>query len=390
MLLFALSLCLPNSSFAYRTVTVWPPDVATRATYTVDPNVSSALGIVNAPAPIRAAAATWDGIGLFRFMEDATWNPNCNTIQTRNFALGIPCGTAGDTVAAVTCAQPRASGSGTVIAYIKTYYNTSGTFRWNTINKVGGTDGKDRDLQTTTTHEFGHWFALGEGNISGCTMTASNRSLCDDDKLGPNMLYGPYTGFDSGRSEGIPNYTTYHPNVTNHSLAIVGAENGVNSYYGTKMARIMGNADTLNSSGVYFKLFSIDKDASSQIGTTIPNGAHLRWCQYNVQQQTVSIDAYFKDGTNLRNYSNVIDQYGRGIHPSYRDYPLGGWYCFDFDLAPVVRKVALHWYIAYDNSLTGGTSRIGSALSGNQIASTTGPFKAYIDSIKFTFFNTRQ
>ena len=81
----------------------------------------------------------------------------------------------------------------------------------------------------------------------------------------------------------------------------------------------------------------------------------------------MSIDAYFSDGTALRNYSNVVDQYGARTGPAYRGgVSTNQWYCFDVDLAPVVGKMVLHWYLAYDNRFIG----------------TTGQFRAYFDSVK--------
>jgi hypothetical protein len=253
------------------------------------------------------------------------------------------------------------------------YYNTSGKYSWNTSGVVSYSAPERRDVQTTSTHEFGHWFFLDHSNVSGSTMNLSNRSISEDDKQGVTQLYGSYTGFDNGRASGISNYTTYSARVTGYdgsgapTLFVVNSGNdAVPSYFGTSMLRIAGSA-TSGLSYVYFKLFSIDRDTgTSKRGVTISSGARLKWCQYNAQQTTMSIDANFTDGTSLREYQ-VVDQNGVRVHPAYRSNgPINIWTCYDADLTPVVGKQVRHWYVAYDNSLT----QIG------------GLFRGYIDSLK--------
>ena len=50
-----------QTSQAYTTTRVWPYDVGAGVTYTIDPNLNSALGVSNATNAINAAGATWDG-----------------------------------------------------------------------------------------------------------------------------------------------------------------------------------------------------------------------------------------------------------------------------------------------------------------------------------------
>lgn len=375
-LLFVLMI-QPSLSQAYTTAAQWPYDSGAGATYTIDPSLSSALGVTNANSAIQAAGSTWDTAGIFRFMNQGYWLPTGNIMTYRNFTTNMPCGYTGSQTAALTCWETDPA-RGNVMTIVRAYYNIDGTYHWNTSNMVSFTD---RDVQTTTTHEFGHWLAAGESTIPNCTMNASRRTLCEDDKQVINQLYGPYTGFDGGRADGIQNLSTFNANVTSYSLGPVVSENGVTPWFGTRMLRITGNATTSMSSYIYFKLFSIDRDtASNPIGAKIHSNSHLKWCQYDYLQTSVSVDAYFSDGTALRNYSTVVDQYGVRIHPAYRG---GGtllaaapsWTCYDFNMAPVVGKVVLHWYVAYDNRGPNGT---------------IGTFRSYIDSLKFVWPQSRQ
>ena len=114
----------------------------------------------------------------------------------------------------------------------------------------------------------------------------------------------------------------------------------------------------------YYKIFTQADDRHGQGRMKVKSGMVLKWCQYNYQQEAISVDAIFTDGTTLRDNVNIKDQNGVRIHPALHRYPTGRWHCFNVDLSPVAGKEVRHWMIGYDNAVT----------------KWVGQFRAYFDS----------
>jgi hypothetical protein len=348
------------------------------------------------------AKEAWNNYTGFYFYQDIWQNTSGEAwpISARETAIqGTgPC-TSEATAIALTCVGAVGGRRGYAYEWTQTDFNT--TFRFTTSGQPGA-----YDVWSVAQHELGHWMFLGDlGGIEAHIMGSGN-VMSEDDKRGVTQQYGPYTGFDAGRPAGVEytfnnDYFTYDYyeaywarvrgwqgygfNPTYPELGVRSREcvNGVciPVYYSDNYKMMAGNA-TSNLSYVYFKLFSwLDDqrgDNQNFSGTTndiikgaatIPTGARLKWCQYNHQQYTMSIDAVFTDGTALRDDDRIKDQYNHRIHPAYRPAHLGRWECYDVDLSLANGKKVANWYIAYDNRITG----------------TGGNFRAYFDSFKLVW-----
>lgn len=369
--------------------------------YYSDPNIDSVLNVTGSRFAIQNAANTWSQMSAFQLLEQDPSLYDINkhtTLGTADFRLQNECGPVygpvdlSNTVWASTCPVPQNS----LYRYNRIVFNSSTQnpkYIWNTQgdHRVAS-DGRYSDVQTVALHEFGHIVGLNDlpsapsyviMNYQG---NGARYALSEDDKRGAVQIYGVYTGFDGGRADGIQYasandhsvYSTYKMNVVNwfnaantvplmvHSSRELVNGVWVNPFYGDRMMRLEGSS-TAGLSYVYFKLFSVKDDLGSDTPSIIPSNSRLKWCQYNFQQSTFSIDATFSDGTSMRDYGNVRDQNGIQVGPANRGvYPTGGWYCFDADLSSVAGKRVLHWYLSYDNRNT----NIG------------GQFRAYFDSIR--------
>lgn len=371
--LIVISLHVPLSTQAFYARDQWQTMNGASAWYRIDPLLDSNLSVTGSTIAVVTSANTWNGVGIFNFLQKP-WDPTGNIVSTQNFRTTSWCG-GGDEIVAGTCALTLQNG---MLALTPTKINTSGRYSYNTSGIVNYSTGQ-ADIAWVMTHEFGHWVGLDHVTSPNCVMDQSwqPRAICEDDKQGMALLYGPYTGFDNNRATGRLNYSTFNVNIQNPSTAVVGAENGISPFYGDKMLRVQGDATTSSSSYIYWKIFTSDSDIgpTPRRGTIIPNNSTLKWCQYNYDQNRIGIDAYFSDGTALRDYTNVVDQYGTPISPRLRTSPTRSWICYEFNLNPVANKTVLHWYVAYDNSWGGGN---------------TGHFQAYIDSLKLVWPASKQ
>ena len=82
-------------------------------------------------------------------------------------------------------------------------------------------------------------------------------------------------------------------------LGPVGAEFNVNPTTGARQEAFVGRADTANSIA-YMTLFTgADNDPNKNFNNffQISRGMRLRWNQFNVAHETISIDFEFTDGT---------------------------------------------------------------------------------------------
>lgn len=404
---------LPTNSIGYETFRRRPESLIK---YQIDPNIDTSSGlrrsnnpsfIINPKDIVRQGAIDWDNSSAAIYSENTlTYNPSMySSVTTANFSGSNECGgppwPAGDLspeIPGFVCWVYYSNGT---VRYSKMLLNNNASYRWNTegIHDNRQTP-NDVDLRTVVEHEFGHFLWLGDGPAGHSEATmwyetiGAQQYVTEDDKQGSTQLYGPYTGFDSGKADGIQyndagdytKYSIYKANVVNWFnqantvplMVNAGREQvdgiWINPNYGSRMLRIEGAATT-NYAYVFWKLFSSIEDSGDDLGVKIPINARLKWCQYNFQQRSIGIDAYFSDGTSLREYSNVVDQNGTPLNPAVRNTPTGAWNCYDADLNPVAGKTVLHWYIAYDNRST---------------PNSTGKFRAYFDSIRFVWPNQTQ
>lgn len=396
----------PSFTQGYETVARYRDTVAY---YDIDPNFEASLSRYHPNDPAtgahneaRAAMSRWTDASAASFPEvpaSDPYNPYAShNITTADFQKDRECQPIyytdlPDTFWAYNCWLISSDNKHNDFA--KIVLNASSSYLWNTYGKMESST-RTADVRTVVLHEHGHSLALQDkpdNHPEAIMWFNGNRgvgqggwALTEDDKRGATLLFGPYTGFDNGRALGIQYddandhamYTTYRAQVVNwfnepatvplmvHSEKELVDGRWIVPYYGDRMLRIEG-ASTGASSYVYFKLFTILDDTFNDHGMLITRGMHLKWCQYNFQQSTVSIDFLMSDGTALRHYPSVVDQHGVPLGPEYRGgYGTGFWMCFDVDLSPLAGKEVKHWYVAYDNRRTGSI----------------GKFRAYVDSLR--------
>lgn len=377
----AVLLLITVSAFAYKTSSKWPN--TNQLYYYLDPNNDARLGVADSIGAINAASASWNGASAFRLGSTGPYNPNGNTISAANFRSIDPCRPTGppdDTPAAVTCIYANPN----VIYRATMWFNVSGTYAWNTNGTITT---NRRDVQTTATHEFGHWYKLDDnppGHPEAIMTNAASRVLAEDDKQGATQMYGPWTGFERGQVRGEVNRIARHlsngqemrSNVAGYSGALPpelgprGTEFGVPQWAGVNYEMMAGRSQAPNSY-VYFTLFTSENDSTvmPQNYVTIQSGMKLVWAQRNYQQKTMSVDFEMTDGSTLRG-SGLTDQYGIRVHPAYRgSYNTGQWYCFKVNLTPLAGKTIRRFLIGYDN--------------GNNY--NIGPFRGYFDSVQLRY-----
>ena len=364
---------------AYQTGARWPQ--SNQVLYYLDPSLETRLGAFGSAAAVNAAANSWNAASAFRLQNAGFFDPGLNSVTTADFRnpVSIPCGPS-DFQAAVTCifANP------TTIWKTQTFFNISGSFTWNTNGTITT---NRRDVQTTATHEFGHWYKLDDnppGHPEAIMTNAASRVLAEDDKQGATQMYGPWTGFERGQVRGEVNRIARHlsngqemrSNVAGYSGALPpelgprGTEFGVPQWTGVNYEMMAGRSQAPNSY-VYFTLFTSENDSTvtPQNYVTIQSGMKLVWAQRNYQQKTMSVDFEMTDGSTLRG-SGLTDQYGIRVHPAYRgSYNTGQWYCFKVNLTPLAGKTIRRFLIGYDN--------------GNNY--NIGPFRGYFDSVQLRY-----
>lgn len=349
------------------------------SSYAVDPNIDALLS-ANQPNPvngardqINAAATLWNNASRFTLLSTNWPNPNNEYVTAANFTTSDPCGYTGIAAAVMfSCGTAR-----------RIYLNSSGTYVWNTTNNLSG---NNRDVQATVLQEFGHWLGMDHppDDSRRAVMSVLRRPLAEDDKQGNVQLYGPRTGFQPERPQGIVNEAALRLNVGPYNNSIGGPELGVRTaelgvpvWESTHYLMLAGTAQA-SYSYAYMRLFSAEQGSVLYDQTNpivgqylrIANGMELRWRQYNFQRSTMSLDILFTDGTTMRNTADAKDQNGVRVHPALRGgYGLNTWHYFNVNLSAMQGRRIKTIYVAYDNGNNGQT----------------GQYRAYFDDVHIVY-----
>jgi hypothetical protein len=393
----------PSQAVVVSTYTLDRWEHGPSAHFKIDPNFDVTIrnstgntGVSGATGEVRASKDEWNNRSPFTFIETG-WNDTiggrvrAQDLGVRGSLLQPDCVNGGNI--AIVCTTKRSTSTGVYLNEIETVFNSL-RFRFTTNRQPFRlSDGTMvYSVYNIGRHEFGHWpslrdeYGLSNGERTS-TMYDWDQILGGGDLRGVTQLYGPYTGWDSWRADGI-HYPAdlayygsgrravadYYNNAnTAPELSPVYAStetiyNNIQPYYGERMERFAGTSRDPYSYA-YYSVFSRQDDKSGTGSTRIKAGQVLKWCQYNYQQTTMSVDAVMTDSYNLRDDPRIVDQNGVRIHPAYRNYPTGQWHCFSFDLTPAAGKEVAFWQIAYDNANTRWV----------------GQFRAYFDSLKLVW-----
>lgn len=213
------------------------------------------------------------------------------------------------------------------------------TIQWFTDGQVIPGPVRHADVYNLVLHEMGHWMELRDfpnGHQNDAVMWFDNRAkpdLAEDDKQGATMLHGPFTGWEDLDASGRTDALAYSANVSGYSAGLppqlgptdpATDQAGIPVQSGSKYARLAGTATAPNSFA-YFKLFTQEDDANADFArrnyVTITRGMFLHWCQYNYQQDAMSVDFEMTDDfgniTTLRD-SGLRDTNGVRVHPAAR------------------------------------------------------------------------
>lgn len=388
-LLFVLLLCLLTGSQAqaYQDWRRWPQGTPA-IFYSIDPNLDTALSasatnVINNNVVPQWNLSSWLTLLLTNYSVDG------NGISVASFTNVIPphCnGFLPDNSPASTCVN---SYSGGEIFLVRTYFNISGTWHFNTsgFNQCS-TYPKSADVQTYALHEFGHWYELLHDPTHteavmwpDCPNNTSKQTLKEDDKQGVVQMYGPRTGWEAntGYAYGLSNsldlnrYANgyYCTNSPGAELGVRTAEFNVPVFNGSQYEMLAGCALSTYSYS-YMRLFTWELDnnhSSNSHYLTITSNTKIRWYQYNYIQNQMSIDFEMTDGTTLRD-SGLRDQNNVSVHPVGRgSYGTGSWFYVEVNLSSLANKTIQKWWVAYDNGANGFT----------------GPFRAYFDNFRIQY-----
>lgn len=355
---------------AFSTGSQWHSDVIV---YNIGPNTAYDLGLTYSAfqSAVISSVNTWNRASSVLLANDGTL---INYFTTSTFSPSPPCGPPDVITAAVACVFA----SETQINNIVTYLNSSGRYTWNTSYNNSNLN---RDVQSTVTHELGHWLQLRDnppGYPSAVMTTSGNRVLTSDDKAGATQLYGIFTGFELTNS--IPlNRVSYQKNTVNIAnvtgtlpeVLVKPFESGVPMISGSYYLRLTGHARVSSDSYAYMVLFHDESDPqrSSNNYVKIVPGMRLVWDQYNAQQTNMSVDFVMTDETSLSG-TLLTDQFGVSVNPINRgNYSTGMWRNFVIDLTPLAGKTIRRWRVMYDNR-------------GRNV---NGPFRSYFENVRLTY-----
>lgn len=368
----------PTNTHAYRTAEGSRARWSNRlVNFTIQPGMDRVLGINDAAGQLRSSLVKWNRASRFNFAEDSS---GMHPFAVANFqTFSHPqCGFFPDVAPAATCVKRDINVAGT-------WFNTSGSWRWNTTGTIDNPNIIPApwriDFNTVAIHEIGHWYTLDhdcwDGNAVMCVDYRHKPNLSDDDRQGATQMYGPWTGWEDDQALGLVNNIYYSRSVTGYFNSSSpppefsqrpGGDFGVPAGFAAKYVRMAGYAQN-SYSYVYFRIFASENESGGrreQNYVVIMPGMKLKWFQYNYQQSTMMIDFETTDGRTLRD-SGLKDLNGISVHPSARGvYPTGKWLTFEVDLTPLAGKTIRKWMAAYDN---GGNGK-------------TGQFRGYFDGFR--------
>ncbi len=392
---FALTPLAPPAR-AYNTGVKWQTHGF--LSYQVSPNLDRDLAVTNASANIADAADRWNQPSQLT-LAPIPWSdpPGPRAIFAANLTNDAAgCGTNSDFYA-VVCIYPSPNGLNDPPVSTQMYLNSdSAHYSWNTLEtpesmRGGSVFPRVASVYVMALHEFGHMMELRDypANHGEAVMwfdETAKLALTEDDKQGMLMLHAPRTGWEYPDPQGQINRAASPPYYTggyNQGLPVelgpVGPENingqTIQPHSGGRQVRLAGSS-VGGYAYAYQTLFTSEDDSTNLALTsrnyvTIQQGMNLHWCQYNLQQATMSVDFEAIDGAGnvaaLRD-SGTTDQYGVPVHPSFRGQagPAGQYNCYDADISRLAGRKITRWMIAYDNGNNGAQ----------------GQFRAYFDDLR--------